>query len=578
MSPVDLTFCIGGEAGQGVESTGLGFTQALTAAGLHAIGVPDYYSRIRGGHNFFTIRASDGPVYAIHDSIHILLALNAETIERHVTRMEPGGAVIVDEGVEFDPQLVAGYDVGLVRAPLASLAEAHGGRVMLNTAALAVACALVDFDLTYVFAVVDKNFGSRSAAIAAQNRAVAQAAFDWARAEGGGPLAWKLAAQAGPELVAIDGNQAFAIGSEVAGCQFVAGYPMTPATSVLVHAAQHAAEWGLVVKHAEDEIAAMNMVIGAAHAGVRAMVPTSGGGYDLMTEGTSLAGMTETPIVVYLSQRPGPATGLATRTGQGDLMMALFSSHGEFPRAVLAPHTPEEAFDCAVRAFNLAEKYQCVVIVLSDQYNASTVWGRETAAFDFDGVEIDRGKMLTAEDLEAIEDYQRFALTDDGISPRARPGLSPKAVYPVGSDEHEPDGHISEEADVVVAMYSKRMRKIEGLAAEMRPPLRFGPAGAAVTLVTWGSTYGAAFEAMEVLNARGQSANLIHFVDLWPFPAEAARAALADARRTVVVEGNAGGQFAYLLKAETGIIAEKLPRFDGRPITPEYILQRLEVK
>jgi 2-oxoglutarate ferredoxin oxidoreductase subunit alpha len=319
------------------------------------------------------------------------------------------------------------------------------------------------------------------------------------------------------------------------------------------------------------------MVIGAAHAGVRALVPTSGGGYDLMTEGTSLAGMTETPIVVFLAQRPGPATGLATRTSQADLLLALFSSHGEFPRAVLAPHTPEECFACAVRAFNLAEKYQCVVIVLSDQYNASTIWARETAAFDFEGVRIDRGKWLSANELAALESYQRFALTEDGVSPRARPGLGPKAVYPVTSDEHEPDGHITEDPDAVVAMYSKRLHKLEGIAAEMRPPLRFGPAEAEITLLAWGSTYGAAYEAMEMLNARGRSANLVQFVDLWPFPAEAARAALDGARRIVAVEGNATGELAFLLKAETGIVAEKLLKFDGRPFTPQYIVQRLEV-
>jgi 2-oxoglutarate ferredoxin oxidoreductase subunit alpha len=579
MAAIDISVRIGGEAGQGVESSGAGFVQALAFAGLRVIGVADYYSRIRGGHNFFTVRVSDEPVYAARDTIQLLIALDAETIKRHVGHLAPQGIIIVDEGVDFDHDLLQGHDVQLVQAPLARIAEENGSAVMANTAAIGVACALLDFDLGPVFAVIAKNFKAKSGKIVEQNTAVAQQSFDWARDHAGVSSPWALRAQETAPQVAISANQAFAIGSITAGCKFVAGYPMTPATSVLEYMAGHAADWGLVVKHAEDEIAAMNMVIGAGHAGVRALVPTSGGGFDLMTEGLSLAGMTETPIVVFLAQRPGPATGLATRTAQSDLFLAINAGHGEFPRAVLAPHTPEEAFDCAIRAFNIAEKYQCQVLVLSDQYLSSTEWTRDMDLFDFDAVVIDRGKLVSAEELEAMDEYNRYAITPDGVSPRAIPGTGPKSVYLTTSDEHLENGHITEDPEVTTAMQSKRLRKAEGIRTEMRPPLSYGPNDAETTFVSWGSSYGPVRETVDILNAGGTSANMVHFVDLWPFPAEEARQALGSAKKIVDVEGNAQAQFAFLLSAHAGIqVHERVLKYDGRPFTPDYILGRLEGK
>jgi len=331
-----------------------------------------------------------------------------------------------------------------------------------------------------------------------------------------------------------------------------------------------------VTKHAESETAAINMVVGAAHAGVRAMAPTSGGGFDLMTEGVSLAGMIEAPVVIYVGQRPGPATGMATRTAQSELFLVLNAGHGEFPRVVLAPHTPLENFNCAVRAFNIAEKYQCVVIVLSDEYNATTIYSVDASDFDLQGVKIDRGKLLSPAEVEALAEYKRYALTADGVSPRAIPGSSPKAVYMTTSDEHTEDGHITEDPQVATAMAEKRLRKLEAARADIRPPFTYGPQGAEVTFVSWGSTYGAVREAVDILNARGTSANMVHFVDLWPFPAEAAREALAGAKKIVDVEGNARAQFAFLLHAYAGIeVDAKVLKYDGRGFTPDYILSRM---
>lgn len=577
MPPIDISLRIGGEAGQGVESSGAGFATALTRGGLFVAAVPDYYSRIRGGHNFFTIRVSDEPVRATREAIHILIALDGETVRRHVDRLVPGGVIIADEGLAMDPTLLQGKEVRLFSLPLIKIAEELGSRVMVNTGALAAAATAMGFDIEHILSVIADNFGAKGGAIVEANRRVALAAAAALRERHDLALPWQAPARSAPPRLALDANRAFAMGAIMGGCKFMAGYPMTPATSILEYMAGHADRWGLVVKHAEDEIAAVNMCIGAAHAGVRAMTATSGGGFDLMVEGISLAAMIEEPLVIYLAQRPGPSTGMATRTAQSDLLMALHAGHGEFPRIILAPHTPEEAFVCGYRAFNLAETYQCLVIVISDHYNATSLFTCDPASFDPAGVEIRRGKLLTAKDLEAMETYQRYAITPDGISPRALPGTSPKAVYLSTSDEHLENGHITEDPQVATMMARKRLRKLEGARREMRPPVRYGPEEAECTFVSWGSPFGSVYEAMETLNAQGYPANMVHFVDVWPFSKEVAQEALRGAKRIVSVENNATGQFAFMLHAYGGIdVQEQILKIDGRGFTPDYILAHLE--
>ncbi len=575
----DVSIRIGGEAGQGVESSGTGFAEALTRGGVHVFAEANYRSRIRGGHNFFTVRAGSEPVYAVRDKIQVLIALTAETVELHINALEPGGAVIVDPEIAFDESILQGKDVRLLRPPLLEIAGQEGNRIMSNTGALAYVAGLIGLPLEHIVRVIEKNFIRKSTQVVEQNARVAQRCYDLVRQDVPDGFAWQLQPQTLPPRMTITGNSAFSIGALMAGCKFVAAYPMTPATTVLEYMSLHGRNWGIVARQAEDEIAAANMAIGAAHAGVRALVPTSGGGFDLMTEAWSLVGMTETPVVAYLGQRPGPATGLPTRTSQGDLFLALRSSHGEFARLVLAPHTPEEAFWCAGQSFNLAEKYQTLVVVLFDEYLATSVRSADVEHFLPSRISIDRGKLLSVEELEQLDGYKRFAITEDGISPRALPGMSPKAVYLTTGDEHTEEGHITEDAGISAAMLEKRLRKEEVAHADMRPPYRYGPESADVTFVGWGSTYGAIREAVDLYNANGGSANMVHFVDLWPFPRDHARQALANARRLVDVEGNARAQFAYLLHAETGIrVDQHILKYDGRGFTPDYILGRLEVE
>jgi 2-oxoglutarate ferredoxin oxidoreductase subunit alpha len=570
----DLTIRIGGEAGMGLESSGAGFAKAFTRGGLYVFGLPDYYSRIRGGHNFFSIRVARQPLYSHAEPVHLLLALDVETIRRHVDAIVEGGAVVYDEA-ETLPDDLRRPGVGFFPIPLTALAKELGGReVMRNTVVLGVAAGLTGFDLGYVASVIRDNFARKGQAVVDANLRVAEAGVDASRAfQGDFPFRIEAVPEAPPRLL-LNGTDAFSLGALAGGCRFVAAYPMTPGSPVLHWFAARAEEYGVVTKHAEDEIAAINMAIGAGTVGARSLVPTSGGGFALMVEALGLAGITEIPVVVYEAQRPGPATGMPTRSEQSDLLFVLHASQGEFPRFVLAPGTVEETFRVGWQVFNLADRYQTPALVLSDHFLAVAYRTVEADALDFDAVTIDRGALLSQEELDALEEpYLRYRVTDSGVSPRAVPG-HPNAVWVSTANEHDETGAISEDAANRIAQVEKRQRKEKGMAAEVPGPSLYGPDEAEETFICWGSTYGPLREAVDRLNARRPGrANMLHFGALHPFPREAAEAALARARRTIVVEGNATGQLETLLRARTGLSADgAIHKFDGRAFSPEYIL------
>lgn len=575
----EMTIMIGGEAGQGLESSGAGFAQALVRGGLHVFCLGDYRSRIRGGHNFFQIRVSERQLWTHNEPVHLLLALNQETVDIHLDEIVPGGGVVYDEKLKVDVAALEERQVRPFPLPLVRLAEEMGGdKVMANTAALGAMAGIVGYDLAPIMSVIEDNFRKKGREVVDGNLRVSQAAHDLARDRYAAGFAWKLEAIPGaPRRMVINGNQAFALGALLGGCRFVAGYPMTPGSPVLEWMAANSARYGVVTKHAEDEIAAACMVTGAALAGVRAMAPTSGGGFSLMVEALGLAGITEMPIVIYNAQRPGPATGLPTRTEQGDLLFAIHASQGEFPRVVLAPATIEQCFEAGWRSFNLAEKYQCPVIVLTDQYLTGSMRDLEPEALDFSAVEIDRGRLLSDAELDALEgEYVRFSPDENGVSPRVIPG-HPKAVFAVASDEQDKYGHIEEDAANRTWRMDTRMRKLAAATGEMRPPLRYGPEEAEITFVGWGSSYGPLREAVDVLNADGGKASLLQILDAWPFPAEAVGKALASAKTTIAVENNYSGQMADLIRTTTGYeITRRILKYDGRPLSPEYILEHLE--
>ena len=588
MTKNSVNIKLGGEAGQGVESSGMGFARAIARAGLHIFGVQDYMSRIRGGHNWYQVRVSERPLFAHEPKIQLLLAFDERTVREHLDEVVEGGAMIYDEGLKVDEDEIKSKGVIPMPMPLLKLAEELGGsKLMLNTAAVAAAAGILEFDLSYPESVIRDSFGRRKGSeIADRNIRVANAAYEEARRRYAHLFEWKLEAiPDAPKKMVLNGNQALGFGAIAAGCKFCCGYPMTPASSLLEFMFAQARRFNLVVRQIEDEIGALLHAIGAAHAGVRAMTCTSGGGFSLMVEALSLAGSTETPVVVVVAQRPGPATGMPTRTEQGELLFTLFAGHGEFPRAVLAPGSVEQCVYEMARAFNLAEKYQMPVIVLTDAFLANSLRSVDMDAIDFRKIteNIDRGKLILPHEHEKIDEalkdgYRRYEFFEDGISLRIPPG-HPKAIYSVAGEEHTPEGFIDweERADNRVKMMQKRMRKLEVAVSDMKLPQLYGPQDAELTLVCWGSSLGPTLEAMERLNDNGVRTNLLQFIDIHPLDWESVADILANCRRWVSVEGNYSAQLSRWIRMNTGLKpAGTVTRYDGRPLNPVYIVEQLQ--
>jgi len=581
LSKFDITIKIGGEAGQGVESSGFGFVKALSRGGVHVFGNSDYMSRIRGGYNFYQVRASSDPIGCHSDQLHLLLALNEQAIQEHKNEFVKGGGIIYNEDIEVDEASLAAKGILAFPMPLVKLAyEAGADRIMANTAAIGAAVGLLQYDFDRIAEVIAQNFKRKGEKAVQNNLNLARQAYDIAKEKYAKQFQFKISPVAkAPKRMVLHGNQAIALGAIGGGCRFISGYPMTPATSIMEYISAKANQFGIVVKQTEDEISAILMAIGANHAGVRAMTATSGGGFSLMVEALGMAGITETPLVLVEAQRSGPSTGLPTRTEQSDLEFVLHASQGEFPRIILTPGTVEQCFEAGWRAFNLAEKYQCPVIVMTDLYLSSLVHAIDKDKFDFSKITIERGALLSEEDLDKLTgEYHRHAITESGISPRAIPS-HPKAVFMTTSDEHDEQGHPIEDGETRKKMMAKRMRKMELAVEEMRAPEVYGVKNAEVTLVGWGSTYGALRETVDKLNHDGLQANMVHFVDLWPFPEEKVTPILKEAKQTVCVEGNYTGQLAKIIRTYTGIsIDRQVLRYDGRPISSGYILEQLKDK
>ncbi len=575
----NMTILMGGDAGQGLDSSGSGFCKSLARAGLQVFSMQDNRSRIRGGHNFYVIKTSDQPILSWTEPVQVLIALTEESIGIHQSKIVPGGAVIFDSEMNVDQDALKQQQIKPIAVPLGKIAQDVGGsKVMANTAALGALAGLTQFPIEHILSVIKDNFKKKGDQVVAINSKVSQGAYDYVQQHYPNSFDWKLQAVKAPERMVMNGNEAIALGALVGGCNFTAAYPMTPGTSIFEWLNKNADTYGIVSKQAEDEIAAINMAIGAAHVGARALVPTSGGGFSLMVEALGLAGMTETPVVIVLAQRPGPSTGLATRTEQADLMFALHASQGEFPRLIIAPGDTKQCFEAGARAFNLAEKYQTPVIILTDDFLATSNRTIDKAEIDFSQVKIERGKLLSNADLDNFEgEYKRHAYIADGVSPRALPG-HPKAVFRTTSDEHNEVGEIIEDAETRIKMHEKRMKKLETALPNMNGPFLYGPKKAETTFICWGSTLAPLQAAVHELNqAKKDSANILQFVDLWPLNVAKIRPYLKNAGRLIAVEGNFSGQLATLLKMTMGVeVAGKILKYDGRPFSPEYILRHFD--
>jgi 2-oxoglutarate ferredoxin oxidoreductase subunit alpha len=565
---VEINIMVGGEAGQGVQAAGFIIAKALARHGLSVSADQDYESRVRGGHNFFRIRASDGKVGAVSEEVDILLALDQLSVDLHQGEVSSDGVIIFDS----DKTKNVGLGKRALGLPLERTAiETANNKQSANTVALGAAMAVIGYDIAALKSVVLDYFGTGETGEA--DAAAAVRGYEHAKDNYAGGFSKQAGPLVNQKRMLLNGNEAIALGAVAAGCKFVSAYPMTPSTTIMEYMAGKADELGIVVVQPEDEISAINMIIGAAYAGVRSMTATSGGGFCLMVEGLGLAGMTETPIVVVNAQRAGPAIGLPTRTEQGDLLFALHASHGDFPRVVLAPANVEDAFWLTVKAFNLADEYQVPVIVLTDQYLASSYATAER--FDLSAVQIKRGQLLSEEDTSRLKQYKRYEITASGISPQAFP-MQSAALVVADSDEHNEEGHMIEDAETRAAMTLKRQRKLEGLRKEISGPRTHGPPQADITLIGWGSTLGALREVVDTAAQHGLSVNLVHFAEIWPFPKEAANLALRGVKKTFAVEGNPTAQFAQVLRTETGHqVSGTILKFDGRPLTPAYILAQL---
>lgn len=569
---MQVNFLVGGEAGQGVQTVGFVLAKVMSRGGLHVFADQDYESRIRGGHNFFRVRAGDTPVGALSEKVDILIALNKETLDLHRSEVRTGGLAL------FDRRKVGDYAGGdmLFDVPLEKLGlDTTSDKLMTNSVATGAALGLLAYDFDLLATVLREQFAMAGAAVVENNVKAARAGYDFAKEKGAaGGLASRMKPASKECRMLLNGNEALALGAVAAGMKFMAAYPMTPVTSIIEFVSERAQKHNIVVVQPEDEISAINMVIGASYAGGRAMTATSGSGFCLMVEGLGLAGITETPTVVVLGQRPGPAVGLPTRTEQGELLFACFAGTGEFPRAVLTPSTVEGCFHAAVRAFNLAEKYQTLVIIITDHVLSTSYHTAER--FDLNKVTIDRGLLLSQEEAEKATDYKRHLITGSGISPRAFP-VQGKALVVTDSDEHNEEGHLIEDAETRTAMVLKRLRKLDGLRKDISQPSFREYPQAEATLIGWGSAYGAIKEACEVLRQDGMPANHLHLDQVWPFPSQSVASALATARRTYVVENNATGQLARLIRAETGVgVSGGINRFDGRPFSPDSIVAALK--
>jgi 2-oxoglutarate ferredoxin oxidoreductase subunit alpha len=564
---IEAKLMVAGEAGQGVQSIGFILSKVFARSGYHVYSDQDYESRIRGGHNFFRIRVNESEVGAIDESLDVLLALNQESIELHKKEITNRGIIIFDR-----EKATIQSSKRMFGIPLAELAEKEAGnKLMANTVALGACLGILHYvNFNVIETLLKETFGSKT--IEANKKAL-HAGYKYTLENYRWDFSIKLDYKGRSKTLFLNGNEAIALGAIAAGCKFLAAYPMTPASSILEYMASKADDMEMVVVQPEDEISAINMIIGAGYAGVRTMTATSGSGFCLMVEGLGLSGLTETPVVIVDAQRPGPAVGLPTRTEQGDLQFLLHAHHGEFPRAIMAPATVKDAFYLTVKAFNLADKYQIPVLVITDHLLATSY--QTVQPFNLKKVKIDRGYLYKAGKNAMPKNYMRHRITKSGISPRAFPGLS-EALVVTDADEHGENGHLIEDAHIRSSQVEKRLRKYNGLSKEIESPQVYGASKPDLTLISWGSSYGAVREAVEILNNKHMQVNMLHFNELWPFPSERALNILNKKTASYVVEGNATGQLARLLRAETGIKVDgRILKYDGRPFTPTYITEKL---
>ncbi len=557
----DLTIVLCGEAGQGIQTVEHVLTRVLKRSGYHVFATKEYMSRVRGGFNSTEIRVSTDRVAAHVDRIDLLIPLSPGAIE-HLGDRVTKDTIILGDCAVLDECSHLGGDHPIHDVPFTEMAEELGSKMYANVIGVGVIAGMLDADERKAAEFLEETFSRKGDKVVADNIEACEMGMTLGREYKREGL---LVANIPKDLaikdeILLSGAEAVATGAIAGGCNVIASYPMSPSTGVLVFLAQHAKEFHILAEQAEDEIAAINMALGAWYAGGRAMVTTSGGGFALMVEGISLAGIMESPIVVHLAQRPGPATGLPTRTEQADLNLVLHAGHGEFPRVILAPGDIHQAFHLTRQAFDIADRYQCPVFVLTDQYTVDSYYNTPPMALTYDDV--------ISHVVPTDADYVRYAITEDGVSPRGIPGLG-EGLVKADSDEHYEDGTITEEEAVRIAQNDKRLRKAAVISEAAIPPLYDGPDDPPLLVVGWGSTYHAIKEAVEEMD-RGDVAHM-HLQQVYPLHPDVERRIRA-AGRTVLIEGNATAQLGRLIRAETGIhITDTHLKYSGMQFSVEEV-------
>ena len=545
---------IGGAAGQGIDTTVAILEKLLKKSGYNVFTVRDFMSRVRGGHNFSLLRFGNEPVYSHSNKLDGIVALDAQTVELHKAELKENGIILCDSKLGV-------ADTRVISLDMDAMAKELGNVRASGSVAVGVILKLFGENLNGVEDVLGKAVKSQY--LESNVKAVQEG--------------YNAVQERFPHLVGaysdhmlISGTKAVALGAIAAGLRFYTAYPMSPSTGIMEALAEVADQAGIVVEQAEDEIGAVNMAIGASYAGARAMTGTSGGGFSLMVEALGLSGMAEIPLVVIDVQRPGPVTGLPTRTEQSDLKFVISASQGEFPRMVIALRNCEDSFYQTMRAFDLAEKYQIPVILLSDQYIGDATG--TSAPFDPTKIKVTEPLM----EYSGQGEYLRYRYTDSGISPRLIPGTT-KHLVAIDSDEHDESGNITESAEVRIKMLDKRMKKLEGLYTELQEPEFIGSDSFETLIIGWGSTWGPIKEAIGLLNKekQGHYAALV-FGDVYPLPQELLLAKARQAKCIINVEQNATGQLAALVRETTGITcAKSVLKYDGRQISGEEIVKQI---
>jgi 2-oxoglutarate/2-oxoacid ferredoxin oxidoreductase subunit alpha len=574
-----LKLLAGGEAGDGVFAVSDMLALMFARAGLEVLTTQTYSSRIRGGHINASVRVAERELLSQGDELDLLIALDLETVELHRRAVRDGGIILYDNSQgEIDLGDLEQRQITVFPIPARKIArEKLNAPIMKNIVMTGAALTTVNFDLDFEIlgGLIRERFLRKGEKVVAKNMEAAAAGQEQIQ-RANKSINYRMAKRERARKMLLQGSDAVAFGALVAGCRFMASYPITPASDVMEYLVTKFPKYNGVMVQAEDELSAINMAVGAAFSGARSITASSGPGIALMVEALGLAAVTETPLVLVDVQRCGPSTGMPTRMEQADLNLLVYGAHGEIPRIVIAPSDIEECFYQTIRAFNLAEKYQCPVIVATDQYLSQSQ--RTTQPFDLSKVTIDRGWLLTDDELERLNGpFKRYLITDHGISPRTIPSQE-RGIFKTTGVEHVETGNATENPDARARMMKKRFLKLDTFRQEdMLPPKIFGNPESDITIVGWGSTKGVILEVMDRFkHEEGIDLKLMQLLDIWPFPDQAVADVLRPSRQVIVVENNFTGQMANLIRQQTGVECSKVVKYNGAPFSPTELYQRLK--